>query len=155
MNYVVSEWEDGSHGFSPEQGLWMVCTRLRWGKFGAWLSACQSNAEDKSRRSQSEQMISILEHKCRKVLNEKTGRSDNKLIRREDLLKAVTSREDAHRDVLCLLSAQQIRPLEKIIYMQNAHAENNDLAVLPTELPYVFSNIGIVKEMISLLSRAD
>ena len=134
--------------FSPEQSLWMLLTRLKYGEFGGWIEGGEGNPQHK----QSVQAaMQTLKNDCMRILSELTGRSMHQLIDRKTLFAQLSAEDELLQDALCLVSEHGSSVLEPVLL-----AINSGEAPAPDdELPYVFSNASIYEELSQLLKPGE
>ncbi len=134
--------------FSPEQSLWMLLTRLKYGDFGGWIKGGEGNHQHK----QSVQAaMQTLRNDCLRILSELTGRSMHQLVDRKTLFAQLSSEDELLQDALCLVSEHGSNLLEPVMLAINS----GEAPTLGGELPYVFSNASIYDEMSHLLKPGE
>lgn len=148
MDNALSVWKVGKYKFTPEQALWMVCSRLNWGHFGTWLRLTQ---QQPTFQQQAQDMLNTLRNECIVILRDQTKRSDNQLLSQETLISRITAQDMALRNTLSFLSDQNSTPLLRTLHQSNTDEYVGELS---KHLPYVFSNIGLVDSMVNTLSGA-
>ena len=134
--------------FSPEQSLWMLLTRLKYGEFGRWIQA----GEGKRQHEKDVQAaMQALKNNCMRILCELTGRSMNQLVDRKTLFAQLSAQDELLKDALCLVSEHGSSVLEPVLLAVNSGEE----PATGAELPYVFSNSSIYDEMSQLLKPGE
>lgn len=134
--------------FSPEQSLWMLLTRLKYGQFGGWIEGGEGNPQ----HQQSVQAaMQTLKNDCLRILSELTGRSMHQLVDRKTLFAQLSAEDDLLQDALCLVSEHGSNVLEPVMLATNS----GEAPALDGELPYVFSNASIYDEMSQLLKPGE
>lgn len=133
--------------FSPEQSLWMLLTRLKYGEFGVWIEAGGNPQHEQNVQA----AMQTLKNNCLRILSELTGRSMHQLVDRKALFAQLSSEDELLQDALCLVSEHGSNLLELVML-----AINSGEAPAPDgELPYVFSNSSIYDEMSHLLKPGE
>lgn len=146
MDHLLAHWEaDKLAIFSPEQALTAVCHRLYWGQFGTWLRLA---SHDSSFNQQAQKMLETLESKCLVILRQKTGRRDHQLVDRAYLSQQLCAQESLLNEAFELLSHGSNAPLLKLTHIVNEPDEHADF---DENMPFVFSNTGLVTDAISFL----
>jgi len=130
--------------FSPEQSLWMLLTRLKYGDFGQWIQADEGNRQHEK---DVQAAMQTLKNDCMRILSELTGRSMHQLVDRKTLFTQLSAEDELLQDALCLVSEHGSNVLEPVVLAINS----GDAPVPDGELPYVFSNASIYDEMSQLL----
>lgn len=146
LDNTLTSWEAGKlDGFTPEQALIVVYHRLYWGKFGTWLRL--TNQSD-SFQQQGRQMLETLENRCLIILNNKTSRRSNQLIDRPFLSKRLNTQDPMLNDVLAFMSSNNNAALLRLTHEANVLT---DAIVFDNDMPFVFSNHGLVSDAVSSL----
>lgn len=148
MNLAVSVFAKSDVLFSPEQSLWMLLTRLKYGEFGGWVAIRDGGSKHEKIVQAAMQQ---LKNDSLRILAEQTGRSTNELVDRQTLFARLSSDDDLLRDALCLVSEHRSNTLEPIILAVNSGGCPDPSA----DLPYVFSNASIYEEMSHLLEQGE
>ncbi|MAX54841.1 MAG: hypothetical protein CL537_04910 [Alcanivoracaceae bacterium] len=126
--------------FSPEQSLWMLLTRLKYGDFGSWIESGEGNAKH---MQTADAVMKKLKNDCLDIMSNLTGRSPNALIDRASLYATLSSDDQLLKDALCLVSDQESNLLDPVIF-----AVNSDMPPQSdNDMPFVFSNISIYDEL--------
>ncbi|MDK8265026.1 hypothetical protein QP835_12170 [Pseudomonas oryzihabitans] len=134
--------------FSPEQGLWMLLTRLKYGEFGCWIEAGEGNPQHEK---DVQATMQTLKNDCLRILCELTGRSMHQLVDRKTLFAQLSAEDELLQDALCLVSEHGSSVLEPVLLAINSGEE----PATDGELPYVFSNASIYDEMSQLLKPGE
>jgi len=134
--------------FSPEQSLWMLLTRLKYGEFGRWIQAGEGNRQHEK---DVQTAMQTLKNDCIRILCELTGRSLNQLVDRKTLFAQLSAEDDLLKDALCLVSEHGASVLEPVLLAVNSGED----PATDGELPYVFSNASIYDEMSLLLKPGE
>lgn len=134
--------------FNPEQSLWMLLTRLKYGDFGLWLES--SNGGSKHEKT-TQTVMQTLKNDCLRILADQTGRSTHELIDRNALFTRLSSDNELLQDALCLVSDRDSNALESLILTVNS----GEVPMPDAELPYVFSNASIYQEMSALFASGE
>lgn len=144
MRHALSVFALKENLFSPELGLWMLLTRLKYGEFGAWIETKEMNPQHEKNVHAAMQ---VLRNDCLRILCELTGRSVHHLVDRETLFAQLSAGDELLQDALCLFSEHGSCVLEPVIFAVNS----STAPVLHDELPYVFSNASIYDELSQIL----
>ncbi|HBO4343874.1 TPA: hypothetical protein L4U27_003758 [Pseudomonas aeruginosa] len=134
--------------FSPEQSLWMLLTRLKYGEFGRWIQAGEGNRQHEK---DVQAAMQALKNDCMRILCELTRRSLNQLVDRKTLFAQLSAEDEMLKDALCLVSEHGASVLEPVLLAVNSGEE----PATDGELPYVFSNASIYDEMSQLLKPGE
>lgn len=141
---AISVFRQGDSVFSPEQNLWMLLTRLRYGDFGRWMEGGEGNA--KHEKTVKAVMLA-LRNDCLHIMTSLTDRSPHELLDRAGLYVSLTSQDEVLQDAMCLVSDGNSSLLESVIFAVNSGADFSPDA----DLPFVFSNVSLYEEMSQLL----
>jgi hypothetical protein len=147
MNLALSVFAMKEAFFSPEQCLWMLLTRLKYGAFGVWIDTGGNPHHEQSVQAAMQK----LKSDCLRILSELTGRSMHQLVDRKTLFAQLSSEDELLQDALCLVSELGSNLLEPVMLAINS----GEAPALDGELPYVFSNSSIYDEMSHLLKPGE
>ncbi|MEH6387768.1 MAG: hypothetical protein V7772_07835 [Pseudomonas profundi] len=126
--------------FKPEQSLWMLLTRLKYGDFGLWLESSEGGSKhDKTVQA----VMQALKNDCLRILAKLTGRSTHELVDRKALFTRLSTDDELLQDALCLVSGRDSNALESLILTINS----GNVPSPDAELPYVFSSASIYQQM--------
>jgi predicted nucleic acid-binding protein len=134
--------------FSPEQGLWMLLTRLKYGDFGRWILECNANPE---RQKNLHAVMQALKNDCLRIMSDHTGRSNHELVNRKNLFKSLSADDELLQEALCLVSEHDSNALESVVLAINS----GQATPKGVELPFIFSNASIYEEMSQLIQPGD
>jgi|GEM_PF-3105291 len=134
--------------FTPEQSLWMLLTRLRYGDFGAWLASTEGGEKHPQT---VQKVMKSLRLDCIRILSEHTGRSPHALIDRNTLFANLCSADEVLSEALCLVSDSESSEIESVILMVN----NAQTPAPGEEMPFVFSNTSIYEEMSNVIIEGE
>lgn len=148
MNLALSIFAVKEALFNPEQSLWMLLTRLRYGEFGVWIEAGEGKAQHEKNVLAAMQ---TLKNDCLRILSELTGRSMHQLVDRKTLFAQLSAEDEQLQDALCLVSEHGSNALEPVMLAINSGEEPAPDA----ELPFVFSNASIYEEMSYLFKSGE
>lgn len=129
---------------SPEQSLWMLLTRLKYGEFGRWIEAGEG---DQQHEKAVQSALKTLKNDCTRILCELTGRRMHQVVDRQTLFAQLSAEDELLQDALCLVSEHGSSVLEPVLLAVNS----GEAPVMGGELPYVFSNESIYDELSQLL----
>lgn len=142
---ALSIFESCDDLFTPEQSLWMLLTRLKFGDFGLWVA---SRDKDPTHGKTVETVLQSLKMDCIRILSAKNGRGPDELVDRKTLFTTLNATDEMLREALCLVSDNQSSELESVIMAVNS----DSVPEIEAEMPFIFSNVSIVEEMSCLLS---
>lgn len=146
MDNLLAYWEANKLDmFTPEQALMAVCHRLYWGQFGTWLRLA---SHDTSFNQQAQKMLGTLESKCIVILRQKTARRDHQLVDRAYLSQQLCAQESTLNEAFEFMTHGSNTPLIKLTHLVN---QPGDRANFDENMPFVFSNTGLVTDAISFL----
>lgn len=146
MDNLLAHWEANKFDvFTPEQALMAVCHRLYWGQFGTWLRLA---SHDASFNLQAQKMLGTLESKCIVILRQKTARRDHQLVDRAYVSQQLCAQESILNEAFEFLTHGSNSPLLKLTHIVNQPGNRADF---DENIPFVFSNTGLVSDAISFL----
>lgn len=145
---ALSIFEANDTMFTPEQSLWMLLTRLKFGEFGRWLVSTEGGEKH---QQTVQKVMQSLRLDCVRILSVHTGRSPDELIDRKTLFASLYSPDEILRDALCLVSDSESSALESVIMGVNSAKT----PVPGEEMPFVFSNASIYEEMSNVIIQGE
>lgn len=148
VRLALSIFETREALFSPEQSLWMLLTRLKYGEFGTWIQTGDNTVQHQKNVLTAMQ---TLKNNCMCILSKLTGRSRHQLVDRDTLFAQLSAKDELLQDALCLVSDHDTNLLEPVMLAVNS----GESPILDCELPYVFSNSSIYDEMSQLLNPGE
>ena len=148
MKLALSVFQSKDSLFTPEQSLWMLLTRLKYGDFGLWMaSLCGGSKHEET----VQKVMMSLRMDCIRILSVQTRRTPHELVDRKFLFNSLSSNDELLQDALCLVSEHDSNALEPVILMVNSGGEPEP----SSEMPFVFSNTSIYVEMSRLLTPRE
>ncbi|GGK02538.1 hypothetical protein [Pseudomonas matsuisoli] len=143
-NLAISIFARRESLLSPEQSLWMLLTRLKYGEFGRWIQAGRGNQQHEKAVQSA---LQTLENDCTRILCELTGRPMHCVVDRQALFAQLSAKDELLQDALRLVSEHGSSELEQVLLAVNS----GEAPRTGDELPYVFSNQSIYDELSQLL----